>query len=97
MQLSIFLSFSLTDHLFKGLESLQVLTLAYNKIASMSTMSLHPLHNLHALVLSHNLIGNEMNGFVGYGRQDQVTSALKGKNKLRSLSLDHNRIQHIGR
>ena len=83
--------------MFKGLESLQVLTLAHNKIASMSTMSFQSLHNLHALVLSHNLIGNEMNGFVGYGRQDQVTSALKGKNKLRSLSLDHNQIKHISR
>ena len=63
----------------------------------MPSMSFLPVHNLHALVLSHNLIGNEMNGFGGYGKQDQVTSALKGKNKLRSLSLDHNRIKHISR
>jgi Leucine-rich repeat (LRR) protein len=63
-------------------------------------MSLHPLSNLHALVLSHNLIGNEDHGgqetrFEGF--RNQLVNALKGKNKLRSLSLDHNQIKHISR
>ena len=88
--------------MFKGLVSLQVLTLAHNRITTLSSMSLHPLNNLHALVLSHNLIGKEnhegqKHRFEEFDRHNQLINALKGKNKLRSLSLDHNKIKHISR
>ena len=45
--------------MFKGLSSLQVLTLANNRITTLSSFCLQPLNNLHALVLSNNLISNE--------------------------------------
>ena len=87
--------------MFDGLETLQVLTLAHNRITTLSPMSLHPLHNLHALVLSHNLIGSDeyegQSSFGGLGRVNQLMNALKGKKKLRSLSLDHNLIKHLSR
>ena len=90
--------YSLSDHMFKGLSSLQVLTLANNKITTLSSFCLQPLNNLHALVLSNNLISNEKyedeNSFEGH---NQLDNALKGKIHLRSLSLDHNSIKHISR
>ena len=90
--------YSLSDHMFKGLSSLQVLTLANNRITTLSSFCLQPLNNLHALVLSNNLISNEEyedeNSFEGH---NQLDNALKGKIHLRSLSLDHNSIKHISR
>ena len=88
--------------MFNGLGSLQVLTLAHNRITTLSSMSLHPLSNLHALVLSHNMIGNDEEydrklSFGGFDEHTQLTNALKGKTKLRSLSLDHNLIKHLSR
>ena len=86
--------------MFNGLESLQVLTVAHNRITTLAPMSLHPLHNLHALVLSHNLIGSEYKEGMDFGEIDkdkQVMNCLKGKKKLRSLSLDHNYIKHLPR
>ena len=92
----------MSDGIFEGLDSLQVLTLAHNRIKTLSSMSLHPLHNLHALVLSHNLIGSDeyegQSDFGGFDRvNNQLINALKGKNKLRSISLDHNLIKHLSR
>ena len=89
---------SLSDHMFKGLSSLQVLTLANNKITTLSSFCLQPLNNLHALVLSNNLISNEEyedeSSFEGH---NQLDNALKGKIHLRSLSLDHNSIKQVSR
>ena len=96
----LMLYFSLSDDMFNGLESLQVLTVAHNRITALSPMSLHPLHNLHALVLSHNLIGSEYKeglGFDDFDKDKQVVNCLKGKKKLRSLSVDHNYIKHLPR
>ncbi len=69
---------------FKGLTSLQVLTVAHNRLAHIAPTAFAPCSaKLHALALSHNLM------------EELDEGVFRGLAKLSSLALDHNRIKAL--